>query len=108
MSGGSSWRSPNVSERYAHHDYADFAQEFLQRNSAYLQDYAETQDRIARDSASAKAEEEGLAGRWGLSFPHLAGRRSAENTGALVTACIARRRRCRNQRHRRNPAAARP
>ncbi|WP_238147121.1 transcriptional regulator domain-containing protein [Rhizorhabdus dicambivorans] len=97
MSGGSSWRAPNAAERYAHHDYADFAQEFLQRNSDYLRDHAETQARIAREPASAQAEEEGLAGRWGLSFPHLAGRRSAKQSGALVTARGARRRRRRNR-----------
>ncbi|WP_422125347.1 transcriptional regulator domain-containing protein [Sphingobium arseniciresistens] len=107
VSGGSSWRSPNAAERYAHHDYADFAQEFLQRNSDYLRDHAETKHRIAKDPACAQAEEEGLAGRWGLSFPHPARRRSADPTGALVAARSARRRRGKDRRHSGDPAAAR-
>ena len=35
MSGGSSWRSPSTADQYRHHDYADFAQEFLHRNADY-------------------------------------------------------------------------
>jgi len=84
MSGGISWRSPTAADQYRDHDYADFAQEFLQRNPAYRQDHAETKDRIAQDPAIAQTEEEGLAGRWGLSFPHRAGCRSTRLSGAVV------------------------
>lgn len=73
MSGDVSWRSPAAADQYGDHDYADFAQEFLQRNPAYRRDHAETQDKVAEDPACAPTEEEGLAGRWGLSFPHCAG-----------------------------------
>jgi Family of unknown function (DUF6499) len=97
VSGGSSWRSPNAAERYALHDYADFAQEFLQRNPDYLRDHAETQIRIAEDPASTQMEGEGLAGRWGLSFPHLAACRSPHQSGALVAARRSRRGRVRNR-----------
>ena len=72
MSQGSSWRSPTTADQYRYHDSADFAQEFLQRNLEYRRDHAETRDRIAKHPATARAEEEGLAGRWGLSFPHFA------------------------------------
>lgn len=99
MSGGTSWRSPAAADQYRDHDYADFAQEFLQRNAAYRRDYADTQDRIARDPAIAPAEEEGLAGRWGLSFPHAPGRRPTHLSGAVVAASRARRGRDRDSRY---------
>ena len=69
MSGGSSWRSPSTAQQCQHHDYADFAQEFLQRNPEYRQDYAETEARVAASPHGEQPEKEGLAGRWGLSFP---------------------------------------
>jgi hypothetical protein len=86
MSGETSWRSQVSADQYRDHDYADFAQEFLQRNAAYRRDYADTQDRIAGNPATAPAEEEGLAGRWGLSFPHAPGHRPARPSGAVVAA----------------------
>ncbi len=95
-----------TADQYRDHDYADFAQEFLQRNAAYRSYYADTQDRIAGDPATAPAEEEGLAGRWGLSFPHYPGRRPAHLSGAVVAASRARRGRSRNRRHSRDPASA--
>jgi hypothetical protein len=72
MSGGSSWRSPSTADQYRNHDYADFAQEFLNRNRDYQRDHDETQARAAALPAAAEKELEGLAGRWGLSFPHFA------------------------------------
>lgn len=69
MAGGGSWRSPDTREQYAHHDFADFAQEFLRRNNDYRQDYRATMERIATAPATQVFEEEGLAGRWGLRFP---------------------------------------
>lgn len=72
MSGGSSWRSPSTADQYRDHDFADFAQEFLNRNPDFQRDHAETQSRAAAQPAIAETEKEGLAGRWGLSFPHFA------------------------------------
>ncbi|WP_414692906.1 transcriptional regulator domain-containing protein [Pararhizobium sp.] len=106
MSGGISWRSPSAAEKYRDHDYADFAQEFLNRNASYRLDHAETQDRIAEDPASVQKEEEGLAGRWGLSFPHLAGCRSTHQPRTLVTTCRTRRGGTGNSRHRSDPIIA--
>lgn len=106
MSGGISWRSLETADQYQDHDYADFAQEFLQRNPGYRRDHAETKDRIAGNPANAPAEEEGLAGRWGLSFPHRAGRRATRLSGAVVAPNSARRRGRRDRRHCRDPAAA--
>ncbi|WP_232003670.1 transcriptional regulator domain-containing protein [Sphingopyxis sp. FD7] len=70
MSGGSSWRSPSTADQYRHHDYADFAQEFLNRNPAYRADHAETLARIVQSPETTIDEQEGLARRWGLCFPH--------------------------------------
>jgi hypothetical protein len=92
MEKGTSWRSDASAAHYAHHDYADFAQEFLRRNPDYRSDFASTKDRIAENSAAASAEEEGLAGRWGLSFPLRTERRAARPSGAMVASCRARRR----------------
>ena len=69
MSGGSSWRSPSTADQYRHHDYADFAQEFLNRNAGYMQDHADTLARIAQFPQTEITEQEGLSRRWGLSFP---------------------------------------
>lgn len=84
MSGGSSWRSPSTADQYRQHDYADFAQEFLQRNRGYRNDYAETEARTAAEPQYANDVKEGLAGRWGLSFPHRAGRRPTANPRIVV------------------------
>jgi hypothetical protein len=70
MGTGTSWRSEASAELYADHDHADLAQEFLRRNPDYQRDYAETHARIAKQPTMAHAEKEGLAGRWGLRFPH--------------------------------------
>ncbi|MBL0923452.1 MAG: hypothetical protein IBJ12_03165 [Sphingomonadaceae bacterium] len=69
MSGGTSWRSKDASSEYLSHDYADFAQEFLRRNVEYAEDYDATQRRISERPTDAQSEQEGLARRWGLSFP---------------------------------------
>lgn len=84
MSGGSTWRSRSTVADFASHDYADFAQEFLRRNILYDKDFDATQRRIAKRPASAANEREGLAGRWGLSFPCPARRTSRRRPGALV------------------------
>jgi hypothetical protein len=107
MSESVSWRSHKSADQYRDHDYADFAQEFLQRNAAYRREYADAQDRIAEDPATAPAEEEGLAGRWGLSFPHAPGRRPARLSGPVVAASRARRGRNRDSRYSLDPSSAR-
>lgn len=84
MSGRSSWRLPSTADQYRHHDYVDFAQEFLNRNSGYRQDHADTMARIAEFPESGQKEREGLSRRWGLSFPHRSAGRSTRAPGALV------------------------
>ena len=91
MPGGSSWRSPSTADQYRDHDYADFAQEFLNRNADYRRDYAETKERIARFPSVEHHEKEGLSRRWGLSFPHRSASKSAPKPGPLVAQRIARR-----------------
>ena len=91
MTGGSSWRSPSTADQYRDHDYADFAQEFLNRNADYRRDYADTQERIARFPAIEHHEKEGLSRRWGLSFPHEPTNKSMPKSGSLVAQRIARR-----------------
>jgi len=107
MSGGMSWRSPSAAEKYRDHDYADFAQEFLNRNADYRRDHAETQDKMAADPASAMTEGEGLAGRWGLSFPHSAGCRSSRQSCTVVTTRRTRRGSGHYSRHCIDPIASR-
>ena len=74
MSEDGSWRSAAYAERFKTHDHADFAQEFLRRNPDYIREYAQTQQRVAADPAKAQEEREGLARRWGLSFPLRSGK----------------------------------
>ncbi|MDE1943841.1 MAG: DUF2285 domain-containing protein [Betaproteobacteria bacterium] len=69
MADPSSWRSDASVEHYAVHDFADFAQEFLRRNSDYQREWAEMTAPDAVMSASATRSEDGLVGRWGLCFP---------------------------------------
>jgi hypothetical protein len=84
MSGGSTWRSPTTAADFSSHDYADFAQEFLRRNEDYGRDHGATERRIAGHPPSAKTEQEGLARRWGLSFPLSTRRTARRRPGALV------------------------
>ena len=108
MSGGSSWRSPSTADQYQRHDYADFAQEYLQRNADYRRDHADTVARIAKEPALESKEQEGLAGRWGLSFPHCAWRGSANGTSLMVARKLTRCRHAGDCQYRdRCPAAAR-
>jgi hypothetical protein len=50
-------------------DQEQFALEFLRRNPDYIEDYRNTQNRIAAGSLSHDAAMARLARRWGLSFP---------------------------------------
>ena len=69
MSGEGSWRSADYAERFKTHDHADFAQEFLRRAPDYVREYSQTEQRALADPEKAQEEREGLARRWGLSFP---------------------------------------
>ncbi|MBK8631491.1 MAG: hypothetical protein IPN84_15245 [Sphingomonadales bacterium] len=86
MSGGSSWRSPSTADQYRDHDFADFAQEFLNRNRDYRKDHARTQSRAAALPHLVDTEQEGLAGRWGLSFPQRSGVGPKNQPSTMVTA----------------------
>lgn len=88
MSGGSSWRSPSTAYQYRHHDYADFAQEFLIRNVDYRKDHAQTLARIAQFPQTESMQQEGLSRRWGLSFPHRPAGKPARNSRPLVARLI--------------------
>jgi hypothetical protein len=85
MSGNTSWQSPDTNGRYENHDYADFAQEFLRRNPDYRRDFSRTEQRVALAPELAVKEREGLARRWGLSFPLRSGKISNFGTRALVS-----------------------
>lgn len=87
-----SWRSPTVADDYAGHDFADFAQELLRRNSDYCREWAQTQTCAAESASQADQLREGLAGRWGLCFPLCAGRGAGRKSGIVVAGGYARRR----------------
>jgi Family of unknown function (DUF6499) len=84
MSGGSTWRSRSTAADFVSHDYADFAQEFLRRNEGYGDDHGATERRIAKRPDNASQEQEGLARRWGMSFPHPARRTARRLPRTLV------------------------
>jgi hypothetical protein len=69
MNGGTSWRSAVAVADYANHDYADFAQEFLRRNAGYQRDFDATELKASQHPKRKANELEGLARRWGLTFP---------------------------------------
>lgn len=69
MADPSWWRSGARVEDYAAHDFADFAQEFLRRNSDYQHEWTEAVKSAAAHSSPATRPAEKLAGRWGLCFP---------------------------------------
>lgn len=63
--GDPSWQNP-LASAYGHHDFADFAQEFLRRNSAYRQ--AILFD-LKRTSPSDTRAQDSLLHAWGLCHP---------------------------------------
>jgi hypothetical protein len=88
----SDWRSQETASDFETHDRADLAQEFLCRNPRYERDLADTTALIDAIPAQQTSEWEGLARRWGLSFP-LRGRPVANfASGALVVRNRAKRR----------------
>ena len=52
-------------ERPPRLDFPGYAQEFLRRSQDYRRDY----DRVMSDPHADPASQEGMAQRWGLSFP---------------------------------------
>jgi len=84
MANQSSWRSSVPTETYSAHDFADFAQEFLRRNSDYQREWVETEQRIGVTCEIADQLREGLAGRWGLCFPLCARRNAATRSGFVA------------------------
>ncbi len=89
------WRSENYAKAFETYDRADFAQEFLNRNRDYRQDHAATQARIAEHPSKQREEQEGLAGRWGLCFPHRSRGQRSQIACTLVARDCAR---CRDPR----------
>lgn len=63
------WRSADVADYYAKHDFPDFAQEFLQRNQTYREEYRAAKENSASNIAIHKRNMEVLARRWGMIFP---------------------------------------
>ncbi len=77
------WESDATAERCAGYDFADFAQEFLRRNPAYVLDYVEMCNRIAKGASDPDHEKEVLARRWGLRFPLQSFKAGERGSGAL-------------------------
>ncbi len=92
MTDQSSWRSPSTAEHYEVHDFGDFAQEFLRRNSDYQSEWAHAEMRATENIDCADKAKEGLAGRWGLCFPLRAGCKAERKSGFVVARGHAQRR----------------
>lgn len=69
MSDAYDWRSPDAAEKLMKLDREQFAIEFLRRNRAYAEDYHSTLGRTLPNPSATEIAMEGLARRWGLSFP---------------------------------------
>ena len=69
MSDAYDWRSPNAAKKLMQLDREQFAIEFLRRNPAYAADYHNTLSRTPPNPSATEIAMEGLARRWGLSFP---------------------------------------
>lgn len=92
MPPASDWRSASTAQKLMRLDRPQFAAEFLRRNPGYNEDYRETQRAVASGSLTRDAGMEGLALRWGLSFPACTRRRCMGiarrlETGALTVRC---------------------
>lgn len=81
----SDWRSPSISQEFVGHDNADFAQEFLRRNPDYRREFDEACARIRARGSNLDKEMEGLARRWGMTFPVFARCRAAGCSSTLGT-----------------------
>lgn len=73
-------------------DFPGFAQEFLRRNPAYRADYL----RSVSPPLAGAPPEEGMARRWGLTFPGRSFAHRCRGTGALggIPLPLRRRARC--------------
>ena len=69
MSQAYDWRSPTAAKQLMQLDREQFAIEFLRRNPAYAADYHNTLSRTPPNPSATEIAMEGLARRWGLSFP---------------------------------------
>jgi hypothetical protein len=69
MPPASDWRAASAADRLMRLDRAQFAVEFLRRNSSYNEDYRNTRAQIASGALTHDAGMEELARKWGLSFP---------------------------------------
>lgn len=69
MSEAYDWRSADATKQLMQLDREQFAIEFLRRNPAYMEDYHTTLERTPPDPSAVEIAMEGLARRWGLSFP---------------------------------------
>ena len=63
------WRSSSHSADLTNYDFADCAQEFVRRSPDYRSDYAATHAQITAQKTEPSPEMEGLARRWGMTFP---------------------------------------
>ena len=69
MSDAYDWRSPDATKQLMQLDREQFAIEFLRRNPAYAEDYRATIERTPPNPSATEIAMEGLARRWGLTFP---------------------------------------
>lgn len=79
MPKGGTWRTVSAYDYINDLDPPDLAWEFLRRNGAYREEYAEATQAGSLDPKAAAA----LARRWGLSFRYGPGSDSARNTAFL-------------------------
>lgn len=91
----SDWRSDGTASEFQKHDSADLAQEFLCRNDLYERDLARMATFSENSPAKQTQEMEGLARRWGLSFPLRDGLVTHRTSRSLVTRGRAKRGHCR-------------
>lgn len=66
------WPPVATADTFAQHDYPDFAQEFLRRNSGYRKDYRHIARRIAEGRMTQVGATEAVA-KWGLVFRRQSG-----------------------------------
>ena len=79
------WRSPDYVEALKDLDRAGFAWEFLRRNPAYRDDYAEIADNPDESELSPGA----VGWRWGLSFRLRSGTRRFCRAGSVAAGSFA-------------------
>lgn len=78
------WRSPDYVEALKGLDRAGFAWEFLRRNPAYRDDYAD----IAEDPDNQELSPAAVGRRWGLSFRLRSGTRRLCRAGPVASGSV--------------------